>query len=697
MLNRRNLDDKTYEERMQEALIQIPLYSKEWTNFNPSDPGITILENLSALETMQLGSINQITGDIQFKLLKLAGFLPKAGRCARVLIESKEVNAPFLISANQQFKVGEVSFETNKVLELSGHQIIGIYLEEKGCLTDFTYLAKEEIPLKANILGKRPEAGNSVYLLTNGLPLEGEEIVCYIKTAEKFSRNQAGERLFTKFANIEWKLYTKNGFLPIKVKDFTNAFLTEGEIRFRMPQEEGAVYTGLPQEGYVIKGTLTKAEYDIPPRVSDISGFLFEVFQKESKAVCYSFQTSTKIDMYCNLLEEEYISVFCKEREGKCYRKYSEAPAYKAVGRYYTKSKNGFGRYCFAFNRKKFRFAPDKYKNAICIIAYSEEMMRQFYLGTVEGYDNQTIKLPVENIVPQSFSVLAERTDEKGESYYNFLKPNRTGEEELDYVLEERKGYMIIRYPGNFMEAKLYICSVAVSAGEAGNIRSKNRFFPTGEDASMIFTNPSAGTGGCYQETLEEVKKRFVLDMNTAKTAVTAADYEKIIKETPGLCIHKVKAVMDYDRNIVKIAIKPYSLELFPQISEGYRKTIKRYIDKSRLLTTEIRLLQPAYLEIEVQGTIYVKPHFENCQEEIVGLLRKSLDYISTDKNFGELLKFDEIFHKMEQLDCVDYIYSLTMRPKYGNMAVMQGMDIKPADNVLCYPGEFMLEVEVHG
>ena len=36
MLNSRNLEDKTYEELMAQALLQIPLYSQEWTNFNPS-------------------------------------------------------------------------------------------------------------------------------------------------------------------------------------------------------------------------------------------------------------------------------------------------------------------------------------------------------------------------------------------------------------------------------------------------------------------------------------------------------------------------------------------------------------------------------------------------------------------------------------------------------------------------------------
>ena len=44
MLNSLNLSDKTYDELLAEAVAQIPLYSAEWTNFNVSDPGITLLQ-----------------------------------------------------------------------------------------------------------------------------------------------------------------------------------------------------------------------------------------------------------------------------------------------------------------------------------------------------------------------------------------------------------------------------------------------------------------------------------------------------------------------------------------------------------------------------------------------------------------------------------------------------------------------------
>ena len=60
MLNSVNLNDKTYGELLAEAVARIPLYSREWTNFNVSDPGITMLQNLTAFQLLQQEAINQV-------------------------------------------------------------------------------------------------------------------------------------------------------------------------------------------------------------------------------------------------------------------------------------------------------------------------------------------------------------------------------------------------------------------------------------------------------------------------------------------------------------------------------------------------------------------------------------------------------------------------------------------------------------
>lgn len=60
MLDSINLNNKSFEQIRDEAAAQIPLYSKDWTNYNVSDPGITILENFAAFLALQQGELNEV-------------------------------------------------------------------------------------------------------------------------------------------------------------------------------------------------------------------------------------------------------------------------------------------------------------------------------------------------------------------------------------------------------------------------------------------------------------------------------------------------------------------------------------------------------------------------------------------------------------------------------------------------------------
>lgn len=66
-----NLDDRTYADLMEEARRLIPTYSPEWTNHNPSDPGITLIEMFAYLSEIMLYRLNRVTEANQLKFLKL--------------------------------------------------------------------------------------------------------------------------------------------------------------------------------------------------------------------------------------------------------------------------------------------------------------------------------------------------------------------------------------------------------------------------------------------------------------------------------------------------------------------------------------------------------------------------------------------------------------------------------------------------
>lgn len=68
-----NLDDRSYNDLMNEAQALIPVYNKDWTNHNPSDPGITLLELFAWLTEMVIYRVNQVPEANYRNFLKLIG------------------------------------------------------------------------------------------------------------------------------------------------------------------------------------------------------------------------------------------------------------------------------------------------------------------------------------------------------------------------------------------------------------------------------------------------------------------------------------------------------------------------------------------------------------------------------------------------------------------------------------------------
>ena len=68
-----DLDDVSFQQLVEEARKKISLASNQWTNYNVSDPGITLLELFAFLADNQIYVLNKITKNHYLKFLKLLG------------------------------------------------------------------------------------------------------------------------------------------------------------------------------------------------------------------------------------------------------------------------------------------------------------------------------------------------------------------------------------------------------------------------------------------------------------------------------------------------------------------------------------------------------------------------------------------------------------------------------------------------
>jgi hypothetical protein len=68
-----NLDDRTYADLVAELRTQIPRYAPAWTDHNPSDPGIMLVELFAWLAEGLIYRLNRITEASELRLVRLLG------------------------------------------------------------------------------------------------------------------------------------------------------------------------------------------------------------------------------------------------------------------------------------------------------------------------------------------------------------------------------------------------------------------------------------------------------------------------------------------------------------------------------------------------------------------------------------------------------------------------------------------------
>ena len=196
MLSEHKLADRTFEELMDDARMQIPLYSKDWTNFNPSDPGITTLETLSAYTLLQQEFIGEISDVAKEKLFSLLGYRRQEGRNSRVMLQALNVKSPFIIPSGQRFTVGELSFETNRETAIYGNKVLGIYGSNQGKIKDYSSLLDKDVPLDVAVFSENPQEGMDIYIVLDSTKEMPEEINFYVtipnaqKAVFQFKQNQ---------------------------------------------------------------------------------------------------------------------------------------------------------------------------------------------------------------------------------------------------------------------------------------------------------------------------------------------------------------------------------------------------------------------------------------------------------------------------------------------------------------------------
>jgi predicted phage baseplate assembly protein len=81
------LDDRRYEDLRDDLVRRIPVHTPEWTDYNPGDPGITLLELFADLGETLLERFNRVPEAARLAFLELLGLSPRSAQVAKALVK----------------------------------------------------------------------------------------------------------------------------------------------------------------------------------------------------------------------------------------------------------------------------------------------------------------------------------------------------------------------------------------------------------------------------------------------------------------------------------------------------------------------------------------------------------------------------------------------------------------------------------
>lgn len=115
------LDDRTYNEILRETVARIPVHTPEWTNFNDSDPGITVLQLFAFMTENLLYRANLIPERNRRKFLQLLDVPLRPASAARGVVTIINDRGPFetvTLPSGVPVFAGRVGFVTTRALDV---------------------------------------------------------------------------------------------------------------------------------------------------------------------------------------------------------------------------------------------------------------------------------------------------------------------------------------------------------------------------------------------------------------------------------------------------------------------------------------------------------------------------------------------------------------------------------------------------
>lgn len=750
-----NLDDKKFEDLAQEARALIPRFAREWTDHNVHDPGVTFLELFAWLAEMQIYQLNRISARQTEKFLRLVGLAPLARQAAQVDIAfTLAGSAPgrFLASGtNVVPKSNETRiFETTEDFFLTRTKLERVLTQMGEKSIDQTEANRKE-GIQFYAFGERAPSEAILALGFDEPFSDALEANIFFRLHEadlpQLGRHSDEPAHVIPSATLAWEYYSQNDWAALPLRRDTTLHLSySGRIIFQPPA------SWLPREDklYWIRARLTGGAYEIPPLLESILLNVIPATQTQTVLHGDLGEGLGLPDQKVRLNQTPVLAQDAKHwrmRAGdvivwfeflQAWRDAGASPSPSPAKRFWSLLSAAWqSRIQSALTleplslQEKFQLMTALNEILAREDLYEPESFQGVALSQVEqrmlegsacdaspanlfALNRKLFEAAFVKYLSRSGLVLEVQNEAWAwEEWQRVEDFEHSHWQDRHYTLAPESGEIVFgngqngRGPlrGKKIRARFY----QTSLGAAGNLAADLEWRLVAEDAQgLIGENFAPACEGRDPEPMADAMLRAQEELHTRFRAVTSEDFETLALATPGLRVARAIALPNYHPDLrcvpmpgnVTVVVVPHTRAetLLPEPSVGFLQTIKRHLERHRLLTTAVHVIGPEYCAIDVSCKIFLKKKADRSQvqKRARNALRKFLHPLHggpEDKgwSFGRAVYASEIYKELDQVEGVDHVVNVKLDAKALQLIAQKKITLPRLG--LAYAGELRVEI----
>lgn len=733
-----NLDDRGFEQMLQEARKSIPKLLPEWTDENAHDPGITLLELMSWMTELQQYYLNRVTEKNERKFLKLLGIQPKEPVSARAEVTFASADRLAIIPKGTPLAAGRHVFETAETVKLVPAAVEKVIVRTEGGFT-----SSPQAGVAYYAFGAEARKGSRLLLgLDRPLP-EQTEITLSIRLFDDYpvpvAQGPAETAPLISTASVAWTYAGEaegEVWQPVELVKDTSVHLSQsGELVFRLrsPMKAWSFFPADDKKRYWLCCELLGEGYEISPKVEKLALNTVPAVQQDSFSQTYTFHSTGEPGL--RLSKDTHLALYGKlivqvqDAQGR-WRDWSQTDRLEdctAEAACYELSRNvRDGQLMIRFGDGVNGAIPPEGKRNIRVIAYKSDFEADRWIGKSNGLPEQAFEVPRKRTYQRKGMLLqvAVPAGPEGDRVWEDWRPvyslDNSAPTDRHFVYDAEEG--VIRFgnneegwipPKSSDAANMRWISLCQSGGSEGNVKQGMiRSFAEADSAlweGITVTQPYPAEDGRDAESLQDAKLRARRELDSPHRAVTAADFEAIAQATPGLRVARVRAIplykpgqRDYPRvkspAQMTVVVVPYSERDRPEAGRGFLETVSQHLDRHRLLTTQVHVIPAAYVKVTVHAVIVVEPGLKEEQGRIVKEIRRLLRPMGHADGvegwpFGRSVYRGDLYGLISRMQGVVYVQDLWMDAEGKDIHKDGGGDIHIPPYSLVYSGEHDIEL----